>query len=101
MRNLQRYKCKDCDCQFTQTKPRGVHPTLKSFAIILYGYCGAIHGNIARLFKVSPVAVLKWIKAASTQADPSETQEEPEVVMIDEFWHFVNGKKILFELASH
>jgi len=53
-------------------------------------------GKIARLFKVSTVAVLKWIKAASIQADLPETKEEPEIVIIEEFWHFVNGKKILF-----
>ena len=96
VRNHQRYKCKDCGCQFTQTKPRGVHPALKSFAIVLYGYCGVSMGNIARLFKVSTVAVLKWVKAVSAQTGLPETKEEPEVVMIDEFWHFVNGKKIPF-----
>ena len=52
--------------------------------------------NIARLFKVSTVAALKWVKAASAQTDPPETKEKPEIVMIDEFWHFVNGKKIPF-----
>lgn len=52
-------------------------------------------GNIARIFKVSTVAVLKWIKAAGAHSIPSEHKEEPEVVMIDEFWHFVNGKKTL------
>lgn len=93
VRGLQRYKCKDCACQFTETKPRGVHPALKSFAIVLYGYCGVSMGNIARLFKVSTVAVLKWVKAASVHTIPPEVKEEPEVVMIDEFWHFVNGKK--------
>jgi hypothetical protein len=58
-------------------------------------------GNIARLFKVSTVAVLKWVKAASVQPDPPEAKEEPEVVMIDEFWHFVNEKKSYLDVASH
>ena len=93
VRGLQRYKCKECGCQFTATKPKGVHPALKSFAIVLYSYCGVSMGNIARLFKVSTVAVLKWIRAAAARIDPPELLHEPEVVMIDEFWLFVNGKK--------
>ena len=96
VRGLQGYKCKVCGCQFTATKARGVHPALKSFAIVLYGFCGVSMGNIGRLFKVSTVAVLKWVKAAAAQIDPPDQRGEPEVVMIDEFWHFVNGKKTLF-----
>ena len=51
VRGLQRYKCKDCDFQFTATKVRGVNPALKSFSIVLYEYCGVSMANIARLFK--------------------------------------------------
>lgn len=92
-RGLQRYKCKDCDCQFTDTKRRGVHPALKSFAIVLYAYCGVSMGKIARLYKISTVAVLKWIKAAALEAKPLNPVAESDIVMIDEVWHFVNGKK--------
>ena len=92
-RGLQRYKCKDCGCQFTNTPIRGIHPTLKSFAIVLYGFCGVSMGNIARLYKVSTVAVLKWIRNAAVQASFQEQAAKSEVVMIDDFWHFVNGKK--------
>ena len=95
IRGLQRYKCKACGCQFTATKPRGAHPALKSFAIVLYGFCGVSMGNIARIFKVSTVAVLKWVKASAAQIEPPEQTKKPEIVMIDEFWHFVNGKKTL------
>ena len=68
---------------------------------MLYGFCGVSMGNIARIFKVSTVAVLKWIKAAGTHTIPPEHKEEPEVVMIDEFWHFVNGKKRCMALEGH
>lgn len=92
IRGHQRYKCKECGCQFTATKPRGVSPTLKSFAIVLYSHCGVSMGNIAKMFKVSTVAVLKWIRQAAAQIQ-EVPQESAEVVMVDEFWHFVNGKK--------
>ena len=93
-RGFQRYKCKECGCQFTPTPARGKNPALKSLAIVLYAYCGVSMGNIARILQVSTVAVLKWIRAAAAQAtlEPSETAK---IVMIDEFWTFVNGKKTL------
>lgn len=95
-RGFQRYKCKECGCQFTNTKRRGIHPALKSFAIVLYAYCGVSMGRIARLYKVSTVAVLKWVRAAALEAKPINSVSESDIVMIDEVWHFVNGKKIKY-----
>ena len=51
VRGNQRYKCRRCGCQFTNTKRRGVEPALKSLAIVLYAYCGVSMGKIARLLK--------------------------------------------------
>ena len=93
-RGFQRYKCKDCGCQFTPTAPRGKNPALKSLAVVLYAFCGVSMGNIARIFKVSTVAVLKWIRTAARAVETPATQSA-DVVMIDEFWLFVNGKKTL------
>jgi transposase len=51
--------------------------------------------GVARLFKVSVQAVLKWIRAASDRVE--EPQKcSAEVVQVDEMWHFVNGKKTKF-----
>ena len=98
IRGYQRYKCKGCGCQFTETKLRGVNPALKSFAIVLYAFCGVSMGNIAKLFKVSTVAVLKWVKLAAVQVElqVQVSRQSSEIVMVDEFWHFVNGKKTKF-----
>lgn len=95
VRGLQRYKCKTCGCQFTNTKPRGIHPALKSFAVVLYAHCGVSMGNIAKLFKVSTVAAFKWIRNAA-QSFEVPPAEKAEIVMVDEFRHFVNGKKTKF-----
>lgn len=54
--------------------------------------------GIAKLFKVSTVAVLKWVRKASdkvaTLSDP--TPPKAEIIQVDEMWHFVNGKKTKF-----
>jgi len=98
--------CKDTNAENVvansqDTKRRGVHPALKSFAIVLYAYCGVSMGKIARLYKISTVAVLKWIKAAALEASSINPISESDVVMIDEVWHFVNGKKRNMDLESH
>ena len=53
-------------------------------------------GKIARLYKVSTVAVLKWVRAAAVEVKPLNSVSESNIVMIDEGWHFVNGKKTKF-----
>ncbi len=50
--------------------------------------------GIAKIFKVSTVAVLKWIRQFSDTIELPEQQAE--IVQMDALWHFVNGKKTLF-----
>ena len=99
VRGLQRFRCKDCGCQFTDTKARGESPLLKQLSIVLYAHHGVSMGGIARLFKVSTVAVLKWIRKAAEKIEQAQQTEETmsaEQVQVDEMWHFVNGKKTKF-----
>jgi len=48
---------------------------------------------IGRLFGVSDVAVYKWINQAASGLPEPQAASETDVVMVDEMWHFVNGKK--------
>lgn len=96
VRGLQRYRCQDCRCNFTHTKRRGIHPALKAFGIVLYGMCGVPMYKIAKLFGVSNVAVLKWIRKEADLIEDVPSHAESNIVMIDEMWHFVNGKKRRF-----
>ena len=96
VRGHQRYRCKSCGYNFTNTARRGVHPALKALGIVLYGMCGVSMNKISKMFGVSDVAVLKWVrKEAGLLEDPSPIAES-DIVMIDEMWHFVNGKKRRF-----
>ena len=98
IRGCQRYQCKACGCQFTNTKPRGVSPLLRSLGVVLYAHHGVSMMGIAKLFKVSTVAVLKWIRKASDNITASSSFPAPraEIIQVDEMWHFVNGKKTNF-----
>jgi len=59
VRGLQRYRCQECGCNFTNTKRRGIHLALRVFGIVLYGMCGVSMYKIAKLFGVSNVALLR------------------------------------------
>lgn len=96
VRGLQRYRCKECQCNFTHTKKRGIHPALKALGIVLYGMCGVSMSKIGRLLGVSDVAVLKWIRKEADLIEDTSSHAESKIVMIDEMWHFVNGKKRRF-----
>jgi transposase len=97
----QRYKCKECGCQFTDTPKKGVHAALKSFAIFLYSVCGVSMLKIGKMLGVSDVSVLRWIrKEAENIAEPTPKSQSG-IVMMDEMWHFINGKKQNLGLESH
>ena len=59
VRNLQRYQCKACGCNFTNTPPRGKPPGMKALALMLYAMGNMSFCSIACLLGVSDVAVLK------------------------------------------
>ena len=96
VRGLQRYRCRECRCNFTYTKRRGIHPALRALSIVLYGMCGVSMYKIAKLLGVSDVAVLKWIRKEANLIEEVPSHAESKIVMIDEMWHFVNGKKRKF-----
>ena len=92
IKGVQRYKCKQCQYQFTRTTPRGRPATEKALAVTLY-LMGVSMNAIGRLLKVSTPAVLSWIRKFAL-----DTYEKPEpaqavVIELDEMWHFLNSKK--------
>ena len=96
----QRYKCKNCGCQFTREVPRGKEIETKCLAIILY-VNGLSFRAIGKIVNVSHKAVYDWVKAFGL-----ETYEKPQpkgdiVVELDEMWHFLKAKKTSFGYGKH
>jgi len=59
--NKQRYKCKKCKCNFTQSNKRGASLEIRLTALRLY-LEGMGFRSIGRILKVSNVTVLYWIR---------------------------------------
>jgi len=92
-RGHQRYRCKECGCNFTATPPRGKPVAMKALALLLYSMGNMSQSMIARFLGVSEVSVYKWIKAFGSALPDPAVPADVEVVQLDEMWHFVNGKK--------
>jgi len=93
VRGLQRYKCKVCGCNFTETKERGRPLSQKLLALSLYA-SGLSMNRISQYFNVSTPAVLRWIKILTTKLCVKPEPEGRVIVMeLDEMWHYVRSKK--------
>jgi len=97
----QRYKCKECGCQFVPTRNKGKSLELKLTAVLLY-INGLSLRTIGKLFNVSNVSVLNWVKKYALQnyEKPKPTGKAV-VIELDEMWHFLNLKKTNFGYGKH
>jgi len=55
--------------------------------------CSVSMYKIVKLLGVSDVAVLKWVRKEADLIEDVPFHAESKIVMIDEMWNFVNGKK--------
>ncbi len=85
----QRYRCKGCGCNFTNTPRRGKPAGMKALAVLLYAMGNASFCMIARLLGVSDVAVLKWIRAEAKALPEPPVSGDLLVPTLDEMWHFI------------
>ena len=89
MRGKQRYRCKACGLNFTNTPPRGKPLALKVTAVLLY-VSGLSMNRTAKLLGVSTPSVMTWIEQfAEEHAAKPEPQGRAVVIELDEMWHYL------------
>jgi transposase len=89
MRGKQRYRCKACGLNFTDTPPRGMPLTMKVTAVLLY-VSGLSMNRTAKLLGVSTPTVMTWIERfAEVYAQKPEPEGRAAVVELDEVWHYL------------
>ena len=93
MRGKQRYRCKSCGLNFTDTPPRGMPLRVKVLAVLLY-VSGLSMNRTAKLLGVSTPSVMAWIEQfAKTHAQKPEPEGRAVVVELDEMWHFLKKSR--------
>ena len=89
MRGKQRYRCKDCGLNFTDTPPRGMPFQVKVLAVLLY-VSGLSMNRTAKLLGVSTPTVQAWIERfARVYAQKPEPEGRAVVIELDEMWHYL------------
>ena len=95
VRSKQRFQCKMCGYNFVEGDSRIKQETLikRAFAVILYALGKASYGFIAKLFGVTPPAVLKWLKKEAAVMKEPGIRATIRNIEFDEMWHFIQSKK--------
>jgi transposase len=93
MRGKQRYRCKACGLNFTDTPPRGLPLALKATAVLLY-VSGLSMNRTAKLLGVSTPSVQAWIEQfAQAYAQKPEPEGRALVIELDEMWHYLKKSR--------
>ena len=89
MRTKQRYLCKGCGLNFTDTPPRGKPLALKAAAVLLY-VSGLSMNRTAKLLGVSTPTIQAWLEQfAVAYAQKPEPEGRAGVIELDEMWHYL------------
>jgi transposase len=89
MRGKQRYRCRACGLNFTDTPPRGMPLALKVTAVLLY-VSGLSMNRTAKLLGVSTPSVMTWIERfAKDHARKPVPEGRALVIELDEMWHYL------------
>src|SRR4029079_5122331 len=92
MRGQQRYRCKACGLNFTDTPARGKPLALKVAAVLLY-VSGLSMNRTAQLVGVSTPTIQAWpAQFPASYAQKPEPEGRAVVIELDEMWH--NLKKV-------
>src|SRR3954452_19561821 len=93
MRGKQRYRCKACGLNFTDTPPRGMPLRVKVEAVLLY-LSGLSMNRTAKLLGVSTPTVQAWIERfAEVHAQKPEPEGRAVVVELDEMWRHLKKSR--------
>src|SRR4051812_49981375 len=89
MRTKQRYRCKGCGLNFTDTPPRGKPLALKGAAVLL-SVSGLSMNRTAKLLGVSTPTIQAWLgQFAAAYAQKPEPEGRSVVIELDEMWPYL------------
>ena len=99
----QRYRCKECGCNFREGDNRTNEKVAakKALCVLLYAMAKGSYRMMGRMLGVDHTLVYRWIRSFG------ESLPEPEVpggitqMEFDEMWHFIGSKKQALGHQSH
>ena len=96
----QRYKCKECNYQWTEKTHRGRPIADQALAVFLYCH-GPSMNAIAKILRASPSTILRWIRHFGIQhVQPPQPETHAVVLELDEMWHYLKKKAETLDMES-
>ncbi|WPO81293.1 helix-turn-helix domain-containing protein [Chryseobacterium sp. JJR-5R] len=93
IRELQRYKCKDCGCFYSVERKSDVKsPEQKRLALEMY-LAGMGFRAIGKLLNISHGSVYQWVKKWRESVSLPTSQKPLEIVELDEIKSYIENKK--------
>jgi transposase len=93
MRGKQRYRCKACGLNFTDTPPPGKPLAVKATAVLLY-VSGLSMNRTAKLLGVSTPSVQAWIEQfAQAYGQKPAPEGRAVVIELDEMGHYLKKSR--------
>ena len=100
MRSKQRYRCKACGLNFTDTPARGKALAMKATAVLLY-VSGLSMNRTAKVLGVSTPTIHAWLEQfAAAYAQKPEAEGRAVVIELDEMWHYLKKVRAALDLES-
>src|SRR4029450_11167945 len=100
MRGKQRYRCKACGLNFTDTPPPGKPLAVKATAVLLY-VSGLSMNRTAKLLGVSTPSVPAWIEQfAQAYGQKPAPEGRAVVIELDEMGHYLKKVEPALDLEG-
>ena len=94
----QRYRCKECGCNYREGDRRTNEKIAakKALCVLLYAMGKGSYRMMGRLLNVDHTLVYRWIRSFGESLPEPEVSGEITQMEFDEMWHFVRSKKESF-----
>ncbi len=97
VRGDQRYRCKICGYNFTDTPPRR-YPLEQTVLAVMLSLSGLSMNRTAKLLGVSTPTVMEWIeRLAATYAAKPQPEGRAVVIELDEMWPYLKKRQQALE----
>jgi transposase-like protein len=94
----QRYRCKECGCNFREGDNRANEKVAakKALCVLLYAMAKGSYRMMGRLIGIGHTLAYRWIGSFGESLPEPEAPGDIMQMEFDEMWHFVGSKKTSF-----
>ena len=98
----QRYKCKDCGCNYREGDKRTNEKVAakKALCILLYAMAKGSYRMLGRILQTNHTLIYRWIREYGESLPEPKVSGDITEMEFDEMWHFIGSKKESYGLSK-